>query len=1182
MEKSSDPTAPVVILQTSFLVSNLNCPTCVSHITSLMNGFTPAPVIRDISIINHVVTIAHENTLPAVSISEALTSAGYEVFDTSSASGSCEKLLAQADREANLVSTVQRWDSRRNSQLDRSTRQMHDANCQVCAACSNTARGRETLESVAISNAVDATPLYLAILSIDGMTCSSCVGNVTKTLQDVRTVDRVDVSLVGRSANVQLRTDEVESVTCDLIQAVEDAGYDAELMELTPVLATAGKKEDEDKNDFWRATYAIEGMSCSSCVGKISSIIKNFPFVERAEVNLVAHAGSVTFCGKNNEALVLNAINEASYKAVLVVVEPIAKRDVPSSRTISLQIHGMHCPQCPKRVSETALGLQADIQKPPTLESPTLTISYIPDAPKLTVRRIIDELSALDNSFTVGIHKAISVEQRSREMLMKEQRAILLRVILSVLAAIPSLIIGVVYMNLVSKHDPGYMYLMYPLHGVSRAEWANFIMATPVYFFAADHFHRRMLKEVYALWRPRSSVPIKKRLYRFGSMNMLISLGTTIAYFSSFAELIVAASDPSKDMIESSKQSYFDSVVFLTMFLLLGRLAEARMKAKSGDAISALGKLRPAEASLVVQDDRDGTFSVERVSVDLIDTGDLVKIPHGSSPPCDGTLLEESADFDESSLTGESRVIAKQKGDAIFSGTINKGQAITIRVTSPTGASMLDSIIQIVREGQSKRAPVERIADILTAYFVPVVVFLAITTWIIWLSLGLSGTLPLSYLDNSIGGWPFWSLQFAIAVFVIACPCGLGLAAPTALFVGGGLAAKRGILVKGGGEALQEASNLDAVVFDKTGTLTEGAEPKIVQHKLFTDGTGLEKSTIFGTLKGVEENSSHPLARAAVNFATSQGAAEVRINAIEEIAGKGLKAMVEPVHYDVGGRYEAVVGNEALLLDYGVQMPQEAIEFLDSWKVSGHSVMLLACRISGEKWRLAAILAASDTLRPEAAEVVRLLQNRGVDVWMLSGDNSETANAVGSHVGIPPSNIIAGVLPAQKADKVRYLQQSLEPRRGGGFQSALANKRSRATIAMVGDGINDAPALAAADVGIAVASGSDVAVQSAAFVLVQSDLRAVLTLVNLSRVVLRRVILNFFWAALYNMIALPVAAGVLYPIQTSGGSGVRLDPAWAALAMALSSISVVASSLLLRTRIPGIGFREQFATQKLA
>lgn len=372
------------------------------------------------------------------------------------------------------------------------------------------------------------------------------------------------------------------------------------------------------------------------------------------------------------------------------------------------------------------------IQKVPTLESPILTVSYIPDAPTLAIRRIMDAISTLDNSFVVVIQKPISVKQCSREMLAKEERELLLRTILSVLTTIPSLIVGVIYMNLVSKHDPGYMYLMHPLHCFSRAESANFIMATPVYFFAADHFHRRMLREVHALWRLGSSVPIAKS-YRFGSMNMLISLRTTIAYFSSLAELIVAASVPSKDIIGSSKQSYFDSVVFLTMFLLIGRLVEARMKAKSGDAISALGKLRPAEANLVVQDNMDDISSVERVNVDLIDTGYLVKIPRGSSPPCDGILLEDSAEFDESSLTGESRVVVKQQGDAIFSGTINKGQAITAKVIDPAGVSMLESIIQIVREGQAKRAPVGRIADLLTAYFVSVIFIVAITTWIIWL-----------------------------------------------------------------------------------------------------------------------------------------------------------------------------------------------------------------------------------------------------------------------------------------------------------------------------------------------------------------------------------------------------------------------------------------------------------------
>lgn len=1140
-----------------------------------MDDFDPVPIIRNISIINHIVTVQHDSTISATSISSALTSAGYEVFDVILEPSSKEKLTSRAGHNGSLEEAVERWDPKNSSQVDKTVRVAHDTNCEMCAAHSSTKTASVGLRSVSTSGDVDRLPLFLAILSIDGMTCSSCVGQVTKALRGVEPVERADVSLVGHSADVQFRADRAESVAKELTRAVEAAGYDAQLMELKSVPVSEETKTVEVKDGPWRATYAIEGMSCSSCVGKISAAIEKLSFVERADINLVAHSGSVIFSGKRNERLVLAAIAESGHNGTLVDLEPLTKHEAVQARTISLRITGMHCLQCPKRVMDAARELQAEIRKAPTLDSPVLTISYVPNAPKLTIRRIVADLSDLDQSFVVTIHKPISVEARSQEMLKNEQRAVFARALLAVVTAVPSLIFGVVYMNLVSKHDKGYMYLMRPLQGVSRAEWASFIMATPVYFFAADHFHRRMLKEIYALWRPRSPVPIAKRLYRFGSMNMLISLGTTIAYFSSLATLIVAASDPSKNMMGSSKQSYFDSVVFLTMFLLLGRLAEAHMKAKSGDAVSALVKLRSVEASLVVQKGKNTSSEVEKVNVEFIDMGDLVKIPHGSSPPCDGILLDECADFDESSLTGESRMVEKQKGDDIFSGTINKGPTISIRVTSPAGASMLDSIIEVVREGHSKRAPMERIADLLTAYFVPFVVLVAITTWMVWLALGLSGTLPLSYLGNSIGGWPVWSLQFAIAVFVIACPCGLGLAAPTALFVGGGLAAKRGILVKGGGEAFQEASNLDAVVFDKTGTLTEGAEPKVVQHKLFHVVAGLDKPTILGMLKSLEENSSHPLARAAVSFSVSEGVTAMEISDIVEVAGKGLKATCQLPHSELQTRYEVLVGNEALLQDHIVAIPQDSADMLESWKASGNSVMLLACReLGSKKGGLIGIFAASDPLRAEAAGVIKSLQAKGVDVWMLSGDNPKTANAVGNHVGIPPDNIIAGVLPAQKADKVRYLQQMLRPKRRNGFQNALTSKRSRATVAMVGDGINDAPALAAADVGIAVASGSDVAVQSAAFILVQSDLRAVLTLVTLSRAVFRRVILNFVWAALYNMVALPVAAGVLYPIQTGGGSHVGLDPAWAALAMALSSVSVVASSLLMRTRILGVGFRE--------
>ncbi|KAK4945093.1 hypothetical protein LTR28_008092, partial [Elasticomyces elasticus] len=326
-------------------------------------------------------------------------------------------------------------------------------------------------------------------------------------------------------------------------------------------------------------------------------------------------------------------------------------------------------------------------------------------------------------------------------------------------------------------------------------------MATPVYFFAADVFHVRALKELRAMWRPNSKTPLLSRFYRFGSMNMLMSLGTTIAYFSSIAELAIAATSSTamKPMNGVTSRvtgsSYFDSVVFLTMFLLIGRFLEAYSKAKTGDAVTSLGKLRPTEAILMdptgflTLSQEQSTSSAQRtqkVAVDLLEVGDVVKVLHGGSPPCDGVVVDGESKFDESSLTGESRLVAKRVGDEVFSGTVNKDSPISVQISSVSGTSMLDQIVRVVREGQTRRAPIERVADAITGRFVPFVVLVGVSTWIIWLALGLSGALPESYRDTDVGGWPLWSLQFSIAVFVIACPCGIGLAAPTALFVGGG------------------------------------------------------------------------------------------------------------------------------------------------------------------------------------------------------------------------------------------------------------------------------------------------------------------------------------------------------------------------------------------------------------
>ena len=493
---------------------------------------------------------------------------------------------------------------------------------------------------------------------------------------------------------------------------------------------------------------------------------------------------------------------------------------------------------------------------------------------------------------------------------------------------------------------------------------------------------------------------------------------------------------------------------------------------------------------------------------------------------------------------------------------------------------MIDQIVKAVREGQTRRAPMERIADTLTSYFVPFVTLVAIVTWIVWLALGYSGTLPHDYLGDDSGGWVAWSLQFAIALFVVACPCGMALAAPTALFVGGGLAAQHGILVKGGGEAFEKASQLDCIVFDKTGTLTVGKHPAVTDALFVALPAGVGKYTaaelekaILPMIRAIEDNSSHTIAQAVRSYCKDELNENLHFETttVEEVMGKGMRGS-----FDVGKleHVNIVVGNEALMVESHVEMTRNSQHVLDRWKLSGKSVVLAAVSVdtsSGDRtWHLAAMFAVSDPIRPESPQIIERLKKRGLQVWMLSGDNQITASAVGAQVGIPAENIIAGVLPNEKADKVQYLQKSLKSRRGLLFRAEHTQKR--ALIAMVGDGINDSPALTTADVGIAIGSGSDIAISSAEFVLVSSNLETLLTLLDLSVVVFRRIKFNFGWALVYNIIALPVAAGVLYPI-VSNGSHVRLDPVWASLAMAASSITVVCSSLALRTKIPWIGFK---------
>lgn len=537
-----------------------------------------------------------------------------------------------------------------------------------------------------------------AILSIGGMSCSSCVGKITSALEENDWVMKANVNLLTRTASVDFLSHHKAN---ELVEIIEGVGYEAavEQVDELPPQTQVGM---DDSSTLWKGTLSIGGMTCSSCVGTITEAPSKKPWMKTIDVNLVTHSATAIFEEKNNLNDIIDTIEALGYEASLDSLVDMSKTKTHDARrTLSIKVDGLYYEHCPGRVmgAVESFGDRIKIETAATLDNPIVTLSYLPSAPDLTVRSIVSSISEADETFKVSIYQPPTLEERSRKMLARTRRQIFYRVILSVTIAIPALIIGIVHMNLVSEHNPGAMYLMETLGGVSRAEWVNFIMATPVYFFAADIFHLRTLKELYNPWKPGSTIPLARRLYRFGSMDMLISFATTIAYVASIAELIIATTLPDGKHMKGSV-SYFDSVVFLTMFLLIGRMIETYSKAKTGEAVTKLGNLRPKEALLVVEGDKK-TDSSQTVPtpVDMLDAGDVIRIVHGGSPPWDGTVVQGETEFAESSLTGESRPIKKRPGDPIYAGTVNKGGPISIKITGAAGDSLLDQIIKVVREG---------------------------------------------------------------------------------------------------------------------------------------------------------------------------------------------------------------------------------------------------------------------------------------------------------------------------------------------------------------------------------------------------------------------------------------------------------------------------------------------------
>ena len=941
------------------------------------------------------------------------------------------------------------------------------------------------------------------------------------------------------------------------------------------------------------ATLSIGGMTCSSCSNNIQDGLGKLPIVKSSTISALTNTGKVVFDQRRSTSIseIVQVIEDKGYDCSIQDIESVDKvnLDVASGkRTVQLLVEGLFCENCPSLIINSLtqhFGESLEIKHYFGLENPILSISYLPEAPTLTIRSIIRHIQSLGASFLARPYHPPSIEERSRATQRREHIAILWRLLLAGLVAIPTFYFGIVCMSILPENDSMRRWVESPIWAgnTSRAQWILFFLATPVYFFSASKFHLKAGKELFSLWRSKSTTPILQRFYRFGSMNLLISAGTTVAYFASVALLIVSAATKSHGSVSST---YFDSVVFLTFFTLIGRSLESVSKAKASDAVSMLGRLRPEIALLTVpaeeflgsgnkisyasEQDEKSSARVSEISTDLLEIGDEVMVPRGSTPPADGYLIWGDSKFDESSLTGESRAVQKTIGDKVFLGTINVGNSIKMSVTDIGGSSMLDQIVNVVRDGQIKEAPIERIAGAITAYFVPVITLLAVITFFIWFGLGLSGVLDPKYLEGNEGGWAFWSLEFAITVFVVACPCGIGLAAPTALYVGTGMAAKAGILVRGGGEAFQDANHLDAIVFDKTGTLTEGNDLEVTDCEMMETGVNAPKAVFWNIARMLEENSSHPIAKAIAKTSVNHGETDIQAIDVTEVAGQGMRGTFVISESDEPKEFEAVLGSEfflasidSTLLDRNAFVPR----LLSTWKTECKSVAVLAIRRKDQnsRWHVSMLFALSDPVRPSAAPTIAALQARGIKTYMLSGDNPETARAVALAVGIPIANVFASALPLDKAAQINKLKQDLShPRRRTSWfprHSSATTQPKPAKIAFVGDGINDAPALLASTVSISLSSGSPIALTSSSFILLTPSLESIVVLLHLSRKVFRRIKWNFAWALVYNVILIPVAAGVLFKTRADG---FILGPVWASAAMALSSLSVILASLAMR------------------
>lgn len=783
-------------------------------------------------------------------------------------------------------------------------------------------------------------------------------------------------------------------------------------------------------------TIGITGMTCAACSNRIEKSLNKIDGVE-ARVNLATEKATVAFDPQVVSVTdITGKIQNLGYGVV--------------TEQIELDVFGMTCAACSNRI-EKVLNKQDGVARATVnLATESASIEYNPAL--VTEQDLIQRIQKLGYDAKV---KADAAERKTHKE--QELNTLKTKLIVSIILSVPLLITMLDHLFQIQLPE------------IFMNPWFQFVLATPVQFIIGWQFYVGAYKSL-----------------RNGSANMdvLVALGTSAAYFYSLYESILTIGNPGY-----TPHLYFETSAVLITLILLGKYLEVRAKSQTTQALSRLLNLQAKEAR-VLRDGEEVMIPVEEVVV-----GDPLIVKPGEKIPVDGIVIKGSTSVDESMLTGESIPVEKAVGAEVIGATLNKNGTIVMQATKVGKDTALAGIVKIVEEAQGSKAPIQRMADIISGYFVPIVVGIALLTFIIWITFVTPGNIEPA-------------LVAAIAVLVIACPCALGLATPTSIMVGTGRSAENGILFKGG-EHLERTQELDTIVLDKTGTITKG-EPEV------TDFTGDEE--ILQYVASAEKASEHPLAEAIVNYAQERGIEFLETDTFAAIPGHGIEATIAGKH--------VLVGTRKLMRERGVNFAPAEDE-MDQYERAGKTAMLIAI---DHEYR--GIIAVADTVKETAKEAIQELKQLSLDVIMLTGDNERTARAIADEVGI--DQVIAQVLPGDKADRVKELQ--------------LQGKK----VGMVGDGINDAPALAVSDIGIAIGTGSDVAIETADVTILGGDLKLIPKAIKLSRATMRNIKQNLFWALVYNTLGIPIAAlGLLAP--------------WiAGAAMAFSSVSVVTNSLRLK------------------